>query len=161
MQVELAYRRVRLAQVYGSDAEESQQALASAALTYFTDAGHLTSCAADLRSYTAALDVKHRAWLGSQLQGQEDTLAGSTAQASGAELAPVIRKVVCALQIMADMSLPELHTEAEAVTHAANLLEWYHTAHPLYKVSASLMPRVIVPPQLVCPHHACGWVLCH
>ncbi len=131
LQVELALRETQLG-LPGSP----PRLLAERMLAYVQEAGHLVSCAADLRPFTRRLPPDQAAWLAQQLQEQGllDHSGGGGGEGGAALTAAEVRRRVCALQLGADMDQPPLASVGQAVRYAVQLMGLYRDSQHLYQV---------------------------
>lgn len=129
VQVELAHRKLLLAQT-----PDNQQALAEAIFQYWKLAGHLASCAADVRPYTRHLPKEQSTWLWNALGGPELT----SIPEGGFKTADHLRRCVSALQIGSDVNMPELATTQDAMQYAQKLMLQYVAALPHQQVRTPL-----------------------
>ncbi|KAK9902038.1 hypothetical protein WJX75_002093 [Coccomyxa subellipsoidea] len=99
--------------------------LAAAVLHYFKCVGHLASCAADLRPYSARVDGASRQRLNADMHAHCKTQE----PADGRPPSSVhIQRQVAAFQVQHDLGLPEYRSPEEAETHAAELVAVYRQA---------------------------------
>lgn len=156
--VEIAWRGVQVLARQGAPApasEAAQQLLATEVVGYYREAGHLPSCAADLRPYVKHLQGPAAAWLAGEMEvaaglGEGAEGGGEAGTNGGAQAGEGVRAVdacrvrVCALQVLDDLGLPALGSEGEAVAHAVKLMRLFVSMLPLYKVGRGMWIRGLV-----------------